>query len=112
MRQHDDPRKRRTREILKETALELLARVGPEGLSIVRLCEEAGVARSTFYEHYQAPWEPAFAALQDRFLQQFPDHVGSESILDPETLLAAGKPLTHPRWKSTKSSSPPILPER
>ena len=42
-----------TRELLLETAGKLLARDGPEGLSVSQVVKEAGVNRGTAYHHFQ-----------------------------------------------------------
>lgn len=96
MNNNTDPRKRRTIAAIKQSAFDLLQNGGPEALTVSRLCSEAEVARSTFYEHFRLPWEPAFLSLQDRFFSRFPEYAGDDLLLDPETLLAAGKPLSYP----------------
>lgn len=48
-----DPRVARTRAVLKQALMELLRRHDWGGISIVGLCRQAGIARSSFYEHFE-----------------------------------------------------------
>ncbi|MFW5729678.1 MAG: TetR/AcrR family transcriptional regulator [Spirochaetota bacterium] len=93
-----DPRIQRTMEAIRAAAMALLRDEGVGALSTVRVCREAQVARSTFYEHYRAPWEPAFEALQRSFFERFPEYREEASLLDPQSLLASGKPLSFPMF--------------
>jgi len=49
-----DPRVRRTRRRLKEALFELIREVGYRRLTVRALVARAGVARSTFYAHYDS----------------------------------------------------------
>ena len=49
-----DPRVRRTILAIEEAALALLEAEGWDELTAARLCRDAGVARSTFYLHYES----------------------------------------------------------
>ena len=53
MNTKNNSRSRKTRERLKEALLRLLARRDILDVTVSRLCQEAGVNRSTFYAHYQ-----------------------------------------------------------
>ena len=91
-----DPRRTRTRQAIERAAAKVLLETGWPGLTVAQLCGRAQVARSTFYEHYREPWEPVFALLVERFYEQFPEYRREDSILDPSTLLASGRPLSYP----------------
>lgn len=91
-----DPRAERTRGVIQQAATGLLSAEGWSRLTVAELCTRAEVARSTFYEHYREPWEPVFEVLVERFYEEFPEYRGDQSILDPATLLAAGRPLSYP----------------
>lgn len=91
-----DPRVARTLRTLEETAVDVLRTDGWPALTTARLCRDAGVARSTFYEHYDAPWEPVFAWLLRRFFETFPEYADDPPPLDPRSLLAGKRPLSYP----------------
>ena len=46
-------RKNRSKALIKEAFLELLQIKEPDEITVVELCEKAGVNRSTFYAHYE-----------------------------------------------------------
>ena len=92
----DDPRVARTLRALEKTAVDVLRADGWPALTTARLCRTAGVARSTFYEHYKAPSEPVFAWLLRRFFESFPEYAGAPPRLDPRSLLASKRPLSYP----------------
>ena len=54
MNTKNNSRSRETRERLKEALLRLLARRDILDVTVSRLCQEAGVNRSTFYSHYDS----------------------------------------------------------
>ena len=54
MNTKNNSRSRKTRERLKEALLRLLARRDILDVTVSRLCQEAGVNRSTFYSHYDS----------------------------------------------------------
>ena len=95
-RTSDDPRVARTLHALEEAAVDVLRADGWPALTAARVCRTAGVARSTFYEHYDAPWEPVFAWLLRRFFESFPEYAGDPPRLDPRSLLASKRPLSYP----------------
>lgn len=95
-RQMSDPRVHRTIRAIEEASLELLETEGWDALTAARLCRAAGVARSTFYLHYESTWEPVFTALRRRFYERFPEYGTDPPALDPESLLASGRPLSYP----------------
>lgn len=48
----DDPRAERTRMALKQALMQLLQRSDWGEITIVGICNRAGIARSSFYEHF------------------------------------------------------------
>ena len=54
MNTKNNSRSQETRERLKEALLRLLARRDILDVTVSRLCQEAGVNRSTFYSHYDS----------------------------------------------------------
>jgi AcrR family transcriptional regulator len=49
-----DPRAARTRATLKQALMELLQQGDWDGITVAGICRRAGVARSSFYEHFNA----------------------------------------------------------
>ena len=53
----DSRRVRMTKRILKESLLDLMAEKNISHISIKEICELADVNRSTFYAHYESPYD-------------------------------------------------------
>lgn len=51
-RRREDPRVVQTRELVYATTVEVIAEVGAAGVSVDRIAEKSGVARSTIYRHW------------------------------------------------------------
>jgi AcrR family transcriptional regulator len=98
-----DRRSRRTVHALAEAALETLERDGWDALTVSSICDRAGVGRSTFYLHFSSPSDPVYEALRTRYAKEFPDIASASSSLNPETLLAGGKPLSYPLYAHVES---------
>ena len=81
MNTKNNSRARKTRERLKEALLRLLARRDIVDVTVSRLCQEAGVNRSTFYAHY--------TDLHD-LLQQIEDEMFADFEKALETLYQPG----------------------
>jgi AcrR family transcriptional regulator len=79
-----NPRVRRTRERVLAAARELLAEVGPAGLTYSLLAERAGVTRQTLYRHW-----PARAALLLGLILEGADGGYPEPGTDPGAVAAA-----------------------
>lgn len=60
-----DARKRRSREKLARAVLDLAEREGIEQMSMVTIAQEAGVNRSTVYEHASSPVDLLRLVLRD-----------------------------------------------
>lgn len=72
----------KTRELLLETASRLIARDGPEGLSVSRVAQEAGLNRGSAYHHFDSREQlvsETLSWISGRFLDEI---YGNESIAD------------------------------
>lgn len=58
-----------TKRMLKEGLLRLLKTKTLDKISIVELCKEAGINRTTFYRHYELP-KDVLAEMQVEFLEE------------------------------------------
>lgn len=77
----EDKRITRTKKILKETLIRLLADSPFEQVSIKELCSTAGISRVTFYTHYNDKFDLAddiFSDMHAKGLQEF-RHLQSEN---------------------------------
>lgn len=63
-----------SREKIKAALTELLSGKEPEQISLVELCDRAGISRSTFYQHY-ADIHSVIAALTAEALDILRDHI-------------------------------------
>ncbi|MBN1429973.1 MAG: TetR/AcrR family transcriptional regulator [Anaerolineae bacterium] len=92
---HPDLRQRRTREALQQALVSLIQETNFEAITVADIADRAGVARKTFYAHYQDKdvllidyIEPLLKALAQ-----------SISNTDVDTLLADNKPASYPAFK-------------
>ena len=60
-------RKQRTREQLKQAAIELVLEKGYDNLTIQNIADRADLARATFYLYYKDKEEIVWAAIQDQW---------------------------------------------
>lgn len=70
----EDKRIIRTKRILKQTMIKMLADSSFEQISIKHLCEIAGISRVTFYTHYNDKYDLAediFSDMQDKGRVEF-----------------------------------------
>src|SRR6185312_7605439 len=77
-----DKRARRTRELLAEALLSLGAQGALDALAVGDLTEEAGVSRSTFYQHFASKddflvrsWVDLLGRVKHAYDQRYPDNV-------------------------------------
>ena len=103
MRSGKDPRTRRVEQALITSAFELLEEGGWDAMTAPALSARAGVSRSTLYARFGGVEEVVLRGLLERFATEFPsfaEHAEQDpsapALLDPDTLLARGKPLTYP----------------
>jgi AcrR family transcriptional regulator len=96
-----DRRQRRTRKLLGDTLMALIAEKGFGDLSIEEICERAGIARRTFYNHFADKHELLWATVESVF-----DRLADDlNRFDAETLLVNGKPLTYPVFKHVEANA-------
>lgn len=69
-----DRRVRRTRRLLKEALLELLAERDYDAITVQEIADRADVGRSTFYAHFESKEDLLFAGV-DRHLMSFVEEV-------------------------------------
>ncbi len=97
-----DRRQRRTRRLLVESLMALIAEKGFSDLSIEEICERAGIARRTFYHHFPDKHELLWATVESVF-----DRLADDlTRLDADSLLVNGKPLTYPVFKHVEENAP------
>jgi AcrR family transcriptional regulator len=65
-----DLRIRRTRKLLQESLLHLLAKKSFQAITVKDICETAMVNRSTFYDHFPDKYALMEHTISDRFRQQ------------------------------------------
>lgn len=91
-----DPRARRTVVRVQEAVVRLLESRGWDAVQVRTICGEAEISRSTFYQHFQEPWQPIAGYLQAAFSREFPAVRDGTARLEPQDLLLSGKPLSYP----------------
>lgn len=62
-----DPRKVRTRHMLRDALIALILRKGYDAITIQDITDEAGLRRATFYLHYRDKEDLLFAMLREVF---------------------------------------------
>ena len=88
MNTKNNSRSRKTRERLKEALLRLLARRDILDVTVSRLCQEAGVNRSTFYAHYRELMEELEREIGANLMGRFRgDNYDGEHPFSPGHLL-------------------------
>lgn len=76
----EDPRALRTRALLKQALLQLLSSKDFGDIGIVELCRRAGVARSSFYEHFAAKADLLDALFTDHLSEIRPSRRAGERL--------------------------------
>ena len=96
MHRNRDRRILRTKRALGDAAIAVLIEGEWDTFRVQEICDRADVGRSTFYLHYREALEPLYDALHADYRRDFPRVTGSESALEPATLLGEGRPLSFP----------------
>jgi AcrR family transcriptional regulator len=60
-----DPRVKRTKEMLRQALLELIAEKGYESISVSDITKRAGLNRTTFYLHYRDKEDLLFSSIKE-----------------------------------------------
>ena len=105
-----DPRAIRTVKSIQDTAVHLLETEGWDALQVKGICRRAGISRSTFYQHFQEPWQPVARHLQEAFAREFPAVLDGTARLEPEELLLSGKPLSFPFFAHLETNRSVYVP--
>jgi AcrR family transcriptional regulator len=90
-----DRRYLRTEKMLVNAMLALISEKPFHAITIDDIVSRADVARKTFYSHYENKQQLLWHSLE----VQFQSIVESTSMLDPDSLLMDGKPLSYPVFK-------------
>ncbi|MEP7287006.1 MAG: TetR/AcrR family transcriptional regulator [Chloroflexota bacterium] len=67
MQQKIDPRKVRTRQMLRDALIALILEKGYDAITLQAITDKAGLRRATFYLHYKDKEELLFTILKDTF---------------------------------------------
>ncbi|MBQ6489711.1 MAG: TetR/AcrR family transcriptional regulator [Solobacterium sp.] len=86
MAQKDNQRVRRTKQLLAEALTEMLTETSIHDVSIVELCEKAGINRTTFYYHYGNQYD-LLEEISDTFLDEVSQRLASAEPYDRESVL-------------------------
>lgn len=76
-----------TRARILQSALDLMAREGPDGFTASALAREVGVSKATLFHHFSSLDEISLTALEEVFVAALEDH-GSSSSADDQDLHA------------------------
>lgn len=79
-----DRRIQRTRQLLRDALLSLIAEKGYHNITVQDVTDQANVARTTFYLHYKDIDDLLFSSMADMYADLFEQwHKRTPSILDP-----------------------------
>lgn len=72
-----DSRLRYTKECLYASFLEFLAEKPVSDITVIEICEKAGVSRKTFYKYYSDPFA-LLAAMQDDLFEEYRERLSGK----------------------------------
>ena len=84
----EDPRVKRTRELIVRAFGELVAEKGHRGLTVQEITERATVNRATFYDHFRDQFELLDYFMSEAFREQLRSRLPERPGLDEESLRA------------------------
>jgi AcrR family transcriptional regulator len=84
----EDPRVKRTRELIVRAFGELVAEKGHRGLTVQEIAERATVNRATFYDHFRDQHELLDYFISEYFREQLRRRLPERPGLDEESLRA------------------------
>ena len=76
MAQKENQRIALTKKLLQEGLLRLLEVKSLDKISVTELCQESGINRATFYNHYASPQE-LLNDIENRVAKNLVEHIGS-----------------------------------
>jgi len=85
MEQKENQRIMLTKQLLQTALLKLLKKVPLHAISIRELCNEAGINRTTFYNHYGSQYD-LLDDISQRFLNSVVVRLGSADFSDRESV--------------------------
>ena len=85
MEQKENQRIMLTKQLLQNAFLKLLKRVPLHAISIRELCKEAGINRTTFYNHYGSQYD-LLGNISQRFLDSIAERLESADFSDRENV--------------------------
>lgn len=83
-----DARARYTTRVLKESLLKLLADKPVNKITVVEVCQEAGINRTTFYSHFSDCFD-LLSSIEDDLLREFEASLTSADPLDVTALITS-----------------------
>lgn len=81
-----DPRVKRTRELLRNALLELMAEKPFQGITVQDIAERATVNRVTFYAHFNDKYTLLEFAIREDIRQRLANQIPAEAPFTPENL--------------------------
>lgn len=85
MEQKENQRIMLTKQLLQNAFLKLLKTTPLHAISIRELCKEAGINRTTFYNHYGSQYD-LLSDISQRFLNSIEARLGSTNAADQESV--------------------------
>lgn len=85
MEQKENQRIMLTKQLLQNAILKLLKTTSLHAISIRELCKEAGINRTTFYNHYGSQYD-LLGDISQRFLNSIADRLESADSSDRESV--------------------------
>ncbi|HEY7023091.1 MAG TPA: TetR/AcrR family transcriptional regulator [Ktedonobacterales bacterium] len=88
----DDPRVKRTRQLLQQAFLSLMMEGRFRDITVQQIADRATVNRATFYAHFEDKFDLLDSAMRDLFKQELAAKLGDDSAWSRERLrtLVAG----------------------
>jgi len=84
----EDPRVKRTRELIVRAFGELIMEKGHRGLTVQEIAERATVNRATFYDHFRDQYELLDYFISEAFRKELQRRLPEKSGLDEQSLKA------------------------
>ena len=82
----DDPRVKRTRQLLQRAFLSLMMEGRFRDITVQEIADRATVNRATFYAHFDDKFDLLDSAIRERFKQDLAARLGAESTWSRESL--------------------------